>query len=97
MVGAGLKPAPTGAVFNLTYDGFMVDHGRLPVARPLWMGVPPAEAPAFAGMTVACGNDGVFAGVAGIIGIFSNHGHHSSEACEGSACFMFSGFPRARE
>ena len=27
------------------------DHGRFPVAPPLWMDVPSAEAPAFAGMT----------------------------------------------
>ncbi len=31
------------------------DHVRLPVARPLWMDVPSAEAPAFAGMTEVAG------------------------------------------
>ncbi len=41
-----------GAVHNLTYDGFTVRSRAPPVAPPLWMGVPPAEAPAFAGMTV---------------------------------------------
>ena len=59
--------------------------------------------PASAGMTLAGGNDGLFAGnrtgrhsrgrgnligAAGIIPIFSNPSHPSSKACEGSACFV---------
>ncbi len=43
--------ARRGAVHNLTYDGFTVRSRAPPPALPLWMDVPSAEAPAFAGMT----------------------------------------------